>query len=149
MDLMKLVGWFFPPEAATEAQMKTWYRNVALTLMLGAILCGWALSPWGFAYAGDVKEQINKALEPIVTAQNTQATAQIEQAKLLNKVSDQLNSQLANAAASEIRYLVAKRCQSGLSEQEKERVRKEIDTKQEEYSGYKKGEKYNYGCADL
>lgn len=114
-------------------------------LIIGHILyaCGWlvalGIGP-GFARADEVDKKIATSVQPLIEEQRSQK-------QLLTQLSRQINEQLANGLASEIRYLVAKKC----SEQgggEKERIQKEIDLKQVEYQALR-GNRYDYGCGDV
>ena len=93
-----------------------------------------------YARASDVDKKITAAIEPIVTEQK-------EQRRVLTVVSKQLTEQLANAVASEIRYLYAKKCKEE-NPTERDRLQREIDRKQREHIELK-SERYQYNCGDV
>lgn len=94
----------------------------------------------GFAYADEVDKKIATAIEPI-------AKEQKEQRGVLETLSRQVNEQLANSVASEIRYLVGRKC-GEQNAVERDRLQREIDRKQDEYVALGK-ERYAFVCADL
>lgn len=95
----------------------------------------------GFAYAGEVDQKIAAAIEPV-------AKEQKEQRQVLETLSRQLNEQLANGVASEIRNLVGRRCSTPKESPERDRLQREIDRKQDEYEALRKS-RYPFGCPDL
>lgn len=95
-----------------------------------------------FARAGEVEEKIKKAIEPLALEQSKQLTT-------LAQLVDQQKDQLANAAASDIRYLMSKRCAVSKTDMaERDRLQKQIDDRQREYYKYR-NTYYNYGCGDV
>lgn len=90
--------------------------------------------------ADEVDQKIATAIAPVVQEQK-------EQRLVLETLSRQLNEQLANGVASEIRYLVGRKCGEQNSD-ERDRLQREIDRKQGEYVTLRK-ERYMFGCPDL
>lgn len=90
--------------------------------------------------ADEVDKKIETAIAPVVKEQKEQRT-------VLETLSRQVNDQLANSVASEIRYFVGRKCteQNGT---ERDRLQREIDRKQAEYVTLR-NERYVFGCADL
>lgn len=113
--------------------------TLAVALWMLGTFKGWGLGG-GFAYADEVDKKIATAIEPI-------AREQKEQRGVLETLSRQVNDQLANSVASEIRYLVGRKCNEQ-NDTERDRLQREIDRKQGEYAGLRK-ERYAFGCADL
>lgn len=95
----------------------------------------------GFARADDVDKKIAAAVEPIKQEMSEQRT-------ILNEVSQQLKDTLAENKASEIRHLVSRRCKETNTE-ERNRIIKEIDRKQEEYKRLRGGERYAITCEEV
>jgi hypothetical protein len=140
----KLVtGGMTPQERASGIKFMVTAGWRAMTLFVvawGFGFMAWTGSGSGFARASDVDKKIATALEPIVHEQKEQKT-------LLTVVSRKLTEQLANAVASEIRYLYAKKC-AEQNPVERDRLQREIDRKQSEYIELK-DERYQYNCGDV
>lgn len=128
-------------EQAKGAATVGWRALIVLHI---AYACGWLAYIGlgsGFALADEVDQKIASALEPVVTEQREQRT-------VLETLSRQLTDQLANSVASEIRYLVGKRCKEREGSEERERLQREIDRKQIEYESYRK-QRYVFNCSDI
>jgi hypothetical protein len=96
----------------------------------------------GFAHADNVDQKIKTAVEPIVAEQAAQRD-------LIKGLTTLLNEQLANGIATEIRYLVGKRCVEK-DPFERDRIQREIDRKQEEWKRFRgRDESYRYSCGDV
>lgn len=95
----------------------------------------------GFARADAVDKKIAAAVQPI-------KQEMAEQRTILNEVSQQLQDTLAENKASEIRHLVSRRCKETNTE-ERNRIIREIDRKQEEYKRLRKGERYAITCEEV
>lgn len=96
----------------------------------------------GFARADDVEKRIEEAIRPVFEQQKRQGDTLLALRGLLNE-------QLASTAATEIRYLVAKRCPE-TDPYERERIQREIERKQDEYKRFRdRDERYNFGCSDV
>lgn len=109
--------------------LRTGYRVV----MTSAVAAGFGVFAFvgfdGWARAAEIEEKI-QPLERKVAA-----------------VSDQVGSLVANSLASEIRYMVARKCKEP-DPIEKDRLQREIDRKQYEYRDIRK-EFYQFGCDDV
>ena len=125
--------------------------------VVGAIVVGWRgwialLSVYVFAgwqvlgvsrpvRADEVDAKIATAVQPI-------KQEMAEQRVILNDVSRQLTDSLAESKASEIRHLVSRRCKETNSE-ERSRIIKEIDRKQDEFKRLRGGERYVISCGEV
>lgn len=123
----------------------------------GAIVVGWRgwialLSLYVFAgwqvlgisrpvRADEVDKKISTAIEPI-------KKEMAEQRTILNDVSRQLTESLAESKATEIRHLVSRRCKE-TDVNERNRIIRELDRKQDEYKKLKGGEKYTVSCEEV
>lgn len=96
----------------------------------------------GFAHAENVEKQIADAVQPIVDEQ-------AKQGNLIKELTALVNEQIANSIATEIRYLVGKRCaEKDLFE--RDRTQREIDRKQREWRRYAVSDRdYSYSCGDV
>lgn len=128
--------------------MARWSTKVAVVIGVFAVAGAWALSPIGFARAADVKAQIDKALEPL---QQQQVELKTELGKVKatqERDSRRLAVSLSNGVASEIRLLRSKICK-GQEPAERDRLWREIERKQDEYSELR-GQPYNVpSCGEL
>lgn len=132
-----------PPQSDTKDEIKKYntrlhryYFNVSITLMSLIILSAWAASPIGFARAQNIRPQIDDALKPVKEDISKLQDAVIAVTKSQETNTKRLAISLANSVAGEIRLLASKRCKergpTG-NAQERERLTKEIDRKQDEY----------------
>lgn len=111
--------------------MHSWTARMSILAFAGALLAAAAMSPYGFARAGDVKAQIAE----IKTIQD--------------RDSKRLALSLSNGIASELRFLMAKRCKETNNSEERDRLIRESDRKQDEYKELR-GEYYRVPrCEDL
>lgn len=95
----------------------------------------------GFALAGETEKKIDTAVQPIKKELG-------EQRQILNSITRQLNDQLANSVATEIRLLISKRCKEP-DHNERDRLWREKDRKQDEYQAMR-GQRYTEpSCSDL
>lgn len=105
--------------------------------------CGWLAVTGiggGFAKADEIDKKIEKATKPLA--------AQIEaQNRLVAIIGEQVSDQVANSVATEIRYLVGKKCKE-TDVTERDRLQREIDRKQAEYRKIR-SEWYPFGCGDV
>lgn len=126
---------------ATRFLVRTGYRIATTTAIL------WAFGVFGdvgfgdgFARAGDMDTKIATATRPLEKKID-------EQGQILSAVARQVSEQVANSLASEIRYLVAKKCPE-INPSERDRLQREIDRKQIEYRDIR-NEFYRFGCDDV
>lgn len=108
----------------------------------------WALSPIGFARAGDMQAKIDEALKPLQEQQKALATEVAAVKATQAKDSRRLAVSLSNGVASEIRTIRLKICK-GLPEEDRDRSWREIGRLQDEYSELR-GAPYNVPpCGEL
>jgi hypothetical protein len=104
-----------------HADAAKWHFKVACLIAVLIIAGAWALTPAGFARAGEVKQEIQNVKN------------EVESIKNLQKVdSSRLAKALSNTVAADIRFLQAKRCKE-TNQNERERLWNEIELKQDEY----------------
>ena len=139
--MRELLNFIRPPEDADWKAINRWRWNVCLTLL---VLCAgaiFAVSPAGFAYAGDLDKKIKDAIEPIAQQQKVQG-------EKLDQVSRLLTEQLAATVAAQIRLAVSKRCKTA-GFVEREELARELDRLQDQYVTYK-GSRYTAPtCGEL
>lgn len=115
----------------------------ALLIFHVAWACGWLGTTGlggGFAKADIIDEKIAKANRPI--------TVELEKQRMvIALIGKQVNDQVANSIATEIRYLVGKKCKE-TDVVERDRLQREIDRKQAEYREIRR-EWYSFGCGDV
>ncbi|HEX2242712.1 MAG TPA: hypothetical protein VHK27_05580 [Gammaproteobacteria bacterium] len=135
-----------------NARVNRYHFNVAVCVMALMILSGWAASPFGFARAGDIKPQIDEALKPVKDEINKLEQAVIAVTKSQETNTRRLAISLANSTAGEIRLLAAKRCKergpTG-NANERERLTREIERKQDEYYELRGSHYQIPNCEDL
>lgn len=139
-----------PPKSSAPGEDVFAWRVVvaiAVTLLFTALLgfalwsTGWLLGLSGFAYADDVEEKIEQAIEPI----NTKLSAIDKSVTIQSGYLEQLvKSDFATRIDREIRA----RC-SATTREEKARIKSAIDTYQQGYEAVA-GDKYDEpDCEDL
>jgi hypothetical protein len=143
--LKDLLNFVRPPEDADWKSVNRWRWNVCLTLAALVIGMGWAFSPKGFAWAGDIDKKIEQVVEeklsPVVKEQK-------EQRALLDNVSRLLTDQLSATVAAQIRLNISKRCKT-TDFLAREELAREKDRLQGQYRSYA-GEYYREpSCSDL
>lgn len=116
-----------------RARLARWSTKVAVVIGVFVVAGAWALSPIGFARAGDIQTRIDKALEPL-QKQQAEMTAEIAKVKATQeRDSRRLVLSLSNSIASEMRLLRAKICK-GQTTEDRDRLWAEISRRQDEYS---------------
>lgn len=136
------------PEEHRKYRLKLarWQSKIAVVIGVFAVAGAWALSPIGFARAADVKQQIDKALEPIQEQQAKLASELSEVKATQARDSRRLAVSLSNGVASEIRSLRLKICKGS---EDRDRHWREIERLQSEYSELR-GQPYNVpSCGEL
>jgi hypothetical protein len=147
-----------PPTPPTSSDPKDWreylgsvsrYHFVVslavLSLLIGAL---WAMSPMGFARAGNIDERINAALVPIKAKQEEVEGVIHRIDDLQKRDSLRLAVSLGNSVSADIRLIVAKRCQER-DPGERERLWREIEKRQDEYKIYREQSYPLPSCAEL
>lgn len=129
-------------------RMARWSTKVAVVMGVFVVAVAWALSPIGFARAGDMQSKIDEALKPL-QQQQTELKAQVAEVKAIQaRDSKRLAVSLSNGVASEIRSLRLKICK-GLPNEDRDRYWREISRLQDEYSELR-GASYNVpSCGEL
>jgi hypothetical protein len=113
-----------------------WSTKVVMVMAVFAVAGAWALSPIGFARAGDLEDKINTAIEPLQKQQDNLKTQLNQVQNLQARDSRRLSLSLANGIASEIRFLLSKSCKEKDGD-ERERLYREISKKTDEYEEFK------------
>lgn len=128
--------------------LSNWQIRISFIVAAGVLAAGWAVTPYGFARADDIRAKVDEAVKP-VTAQVNALAAEVTQLKnIQQRDSERLTLVLANGVASELRFLKSKHCKESDS-QERDRLIREMDRKQDEYNSLR-GFFYNVPtCGDL
>ena len=128
--------------AFTKVFFKMGWRTIVAMHILYA--CGWLVAfglGGGFAKAEDVPKLIQQETQPLATAV-AEMSAKLNQQIELNKKRE------ARSLESDIRYLTAKLCATTAGA-ERDRLYREIDTKQEEFEALR-GRRYTPPpCSEL
>ena len=165
MSARDFIDWIRPPDlsdgasddekAAHRNDVNRYRWNVTLSILGLFTFAAWALTDWGFARASEIDPRVKRALEPlqaeiaaIKKAQSDQGQQLDDQNGILKLLSSQLNAQLRENTASQIRLLVSQRCKKPVAE-ERERLNREIERYQDVYKQYANGERYTIRCDEL
>lgn len=128
--------------------VSSYLKRLAVVIMGLSAAVALAVTPIGFARASDIETKIEEALKPIRAEQKQTADALTALKNVQDRDSKRLALSLSNAIASEMRFLQSKRCKE-VDANERDRLYREIDRKQEEYSELR-GISYNVPrCSEL
>lgn len=123
------------------------YRMAVCVYSL-AIGAAWAVTPYGFVKAETLEKRIAEVVSPVKDEQKELKLALADLKVIQTRDSSRLSTSLSNGIASEIRYLLAKRCKE-TNAFERDTLWREIERKQDEYKELR-GEKYALmTCAEL
>jgi hypothetical protein len=137
---------------AYHIRVANYHFNIAIAVMTLLVIAAWAASPLGFARADSIKPQIDEALKPVQADIKKLETAIIAVTASQETNTRRLAVSLANSVAGEIRLLASKRCKERGAQgnyQERERLTKEIDRKQDEYNELRQSRYTIPSCEDL
>lgn len=128
--------------------VKVWAK-MGWRLILGLHIlyaCGWLATFGfaGFARADSLDKMVDRKIEAATKPLAEKVGAQ---SAILQGISQRFTDQVANSTASEIRYLIGKRCKE-VDSAERDRLQREIDRKQAEFYELKK-HRYEFGCGDV
>lgn len=136
-------------EEEVKRAMRRWQAGVSVILtMLFMIVVGSFTTPYGFALAGDTKEQTQKVTEPLSTtiAKIEQRSKDSEEAQ--RQMLAALNELRAVAVADNLDRLVRRRCIERDSD-ELQAVRRAIEDNKRAYYGFARREYDEPSCAEL
>lgn len=135
-------------QKAYKKAVSSYLKRLALAIMTISAAITLAATPIGFARASEVTDKIEEAVKPVRDEQAKINTALIQLKSVQERDSRRLAMSLSNALASEMRFLQSKRCKEP-DVNERDRLYREIDRKQEEYSELR-GISYNVPrCSEL
>ncbi len=124
-----LLNFLRPPEDASPKSIRRWNFNVSITMLILGGFCIFSVSPYGFAWAGDMR-QVDQKIEKAVAPTNQK----------LDSLAKLVTDSLATGKAAAIRSVISKRCKTQ-GFMERDELAREKDRLQEEYRTLK-GEFY-------